>query len=293
MERCEVNALWRETGRALMCAAMEDVATDLSSRVRPILTRLVRRLRLRIPSFADEDDLLQEVSMNVCRAVKTHNKARGSLEKRLVFTVQNGVLAWLRTLNPLGRQRAQHIRDVEAAYARLEQLYGRAPRDEELGTHLGWTAPQVRHVLDAMDQRDIISWESLAPDVHAGTSNPDVFEQVWMRDCSGRLGPAFASLSPVESQVLVLHYFENVSLRHISERLRISQSQVRRVHQQALLRLRSLLGEQPQIPAVPTVEEMEARLAEWDYLKWDIKEFHVGGHTYRMRIPPGGRAGTS
>src|SRR5262249_59488052 len=68
-------------------------------------------------------------------------------------------------------------------------------------------------------------------------------QAAYLSELQATLSRAMASLDPRDALVLYLVYFEDLSLREISELIRVSERLLSRAHVAALLRLKSELGE--------------------------------------------------
>lgn len=207
-----------------------------------MLRRLIGRLPMRLPTIMNEEDLMQEAIFTISRALRAYEPYRGDLGLYLKRAVRRGVRDWFRECDSLSRRRSQQGRELMGTYANLEQRNHRSPRDEDLAAETGWSVDVVGRVLEAMSSRIILSWEHLPEQVREKTDDCDPFDQACARHCSRRLSQAVRQLSLEERRVVELHYSADVSLRELAARTDTSPSQVRRLHNRALAKLRAVMA---------------------------------------------------
>ena len=129
---------------------------------------------------------------------------------------------------------------------------GRSATDEEIATLLGITDEEY---LDWQSQMKITNVVSLNEFLEQGSEVPneagstksaafDSPEEILERDeLKKMLEQALELLTEKERKVIVLYYYEDLTLKEISNILEVSESRISQLHTRALQKMRGRLGE--------------------------------------------------
>jgi RNA polymerase sigma factor for flagellar operon FliA len=144
-------------------------------------------------------------------------------------------------------------RDVEKALNQLEVKLRRTPTEEELADELGMGIKELRTVLTQVSLVSVVALdESFAGedaerqalvDTLQDPKAPDPeasYEDVEMR---AMLAEAMNRMSEREKTVLVLYYFEGMTLAQIGQVLGVTESRVCQMHTKAVLGLRAKMAD--------------------------------------------------
>jgi len=198
-----------------------------------------RRFAARLPQHVDRGDLETAASFGLIAAIEAFDPARGiSFEAYCDLRVRGALLDELRNLDwmpRLVRARSEELRRLrESLRAQLE----REPTDADLAQALGLSLEEFDEGFSSIarqscapdaEQLDVLVDPRSDPRSEPGT----VLEQ----DELYRL--VYARLSRLESRIVHLRYWEERSLREIGTRLSMSESQVCKIHQRVLERLKT------------------------------------------------------
>jgi RNA polymerase sigma factor for flagellar operon FliA len=146
----------------------------------------------------------------------------------------------------------QKTREVEDAIGSLEARLGRTATDKEIAGALGMNEDEYLKTMMKISGTSIISihevWYSgdendkvsIGDSIESPPSlNPEVMAE---RDEIKRvIVEAINELPEKEKKILVLYYFEDLTLKEIGQVLDVTESRVSQLHTKAILRLRSKL----------------------------------------------------
>jgi RNA polymerase sigma factor for flagellar operon FliA len=135
----------------------------------------------------------------------------------------------------------------------LENKLGRTVEDEEIAKELGVTGEEFQILLNKLSGASILSlndiWYlgddsdelSIIETLEAPENmNPDVLvEKEEIRD---HIVDAIKKLPDKEKKVIVLYYYEDLTLKEIGAVLDVTESRVSQLHTKAIMRLRGRLG---------------------------------------------------
>jgi len=252
-----IGDLWMEFVRT----RRPELRDELIIAYTPLVRSAVSRLGIPSTSLLDQDDLVSYGVIGLINAIDRFDPSRGiRFETFAVARIRGAVIDQLRTLNWLPRSAVTRVRQVEGALAALEQRLGRPAKVEEVAAELHistdrclQTLQEASTMLLSLDapvgslsqEESVTSLADLLEDV--GTPGPA--EQVEQQEQIAFLGHVLDALPPRERLLLSLYYQEELTMKEISEIMRVSESRVCQLHMQAILRLRTAMNvRQPKKP---------------------------------------------
>jgi RNA polymerase sigma factor for flagellar operon FliA len=223
---------------------------QLILRYAPLVKYVVGRMVVSLPGLLSHEDILSYGTIGLIQAVDRFDPALGvKFETYAIRRIRGAIIDAIRSLHPLSRDANRRGREIEQAYDVLVQELGRTPEDQEVCDRLGLS-------LDEFHQRLVEASASFVSlDVPAGDDGeksplieqlfdadaPDVPEQVERHELYRALVDAIEDLSERDRLVISLYYYEDLTLKEISEVLNVSTSRVSQLHASAVLKLRSSL----------------------------------------------------
>ncbi|MGB4268492.1 MAG: RNA polymerase sigma factor WhiG [Spirochaetota bacterium] len=220
----------------------------------PLVKYVAGKIAMGMPSSIEFDDLVSYGVFGLIDAISKFDPERGIKFKTYAMTrIRGAIFDELRSIDWIPRSIRQKAKQIEQAIADLENKLGRTVEDEEIAKELGITVEEFQSLLNKLsgtamlslndiwyvgDENDELSiLETLeAPD----TLNPDVMiEKEEIRDY---IVDAIKKLPDKEKKVIVLYYYEDLTLKEIGEVLEVTESRVSQLHTKAIMRLRGRLG---------------------------------------------------
>ena len=208
------------------------------------------RIGAKLPDEVDVDDLMSAGVFGLLDAIDAFDLERGvKFETYCSPRIRGAILDELRNMDwvpRLVRHRAHKLADITRT---LEVELGRIPSEDEIASRLGMTRPAFdklmrdasavslislsRKFADADASRDVFEID-VVPD--GQSSDPVVEAQKRdLRDLVTR------GLNRAERLIVVLYYYEQMTMKQIGETLDLSESRVSQMHSAILMRLRSQL----------------------------------------------------
>ena len=219
------------------------------------------RIGAKLPDEVDVDDLMSAGVFGLLDAIDAFDLERGvKFETYCSPRIRGAILDELRNMDwvpRLVRHRAHKLADITRT---LEVELGRIPSEDEIASRLGMTRPAFdklmrdasavslislsRKFADADASRDVFEID-VVPD--GQSSDPVVEAQKRdLRDLVTR------GLNRAERLIVVLYYYEQMTMKQIGETLDLSESRVSQMHSAILERLRAqLLARKPELVAQP------------------------------------------
>jgi len=188
----------------------------------------------------DQDDLFDLGVIGLIQAVDRFDPAKGTFEAYATQKIRGAVLDGLRRMGWMPRSAQHKAKQIERAFSELEMELGRSPSEEEVAERLGMPLDVYRQALEEV--RPVLMplrGEEMNLEDVLGAPGEDPSEVAERREMEELLIMAIRSLPERHRTVVVLYYYEGLTLREIGAVLRISESRVSQLHSEALLRLRA------------------------------------------------------
>ena len=207
------------------------------------------RMSIGLPHYVDHKDLVSAGLLGLIQAIDNYDYKRGNkFETYAIPRIRGAILDELRSQDWFPRSLRRKARQLEDAYIRLEARFGRTATDEELAHELGVTRKELAQMMDDVAVATIISLDadnsdddqnsSSLGDYLPDTRTPDAETCVSEEEMRGLIAGSLSELSDKEQLVLVLYYYEELTLKEIGEILNVTESRVCQIHTKAILRLR-------------------------------------------------------
>ncbi len=209
----------------------------------PVVHRIARSVRARLPPHVDLDDLASAGIVGLIQAARKFDHRRN-----VAFTtyaghrIRGAITDSLRELDPLSRDLRRKHSQAEDAIRQLCQKLKRLPRRDEVAAHLSlppsrWQALERQisdagHSVTASDRKGAIPIEVLP----ASDGNPEITAAD--RELRRVLNEVAAILSPRYAEVIRLYYREGWTMKRIGQALGVNESRISQIHAAALCKLR-------------------------------------------------------
>ena len=210
------------------------------------------RVRARLPDGVELDDLVSAGVFGLMNAIDAFDPTRGvKFETYCVSRIRGAMLDELRTMDWVPRLVRTRAKKLSEAMKQLEDSLGRQPTDEELATHLEMTREEFdRMQLDA-NTVNLISLNKkwCETDGSKDISEIDILEDQKGEDPTLRIQKAdlmrlvTRGLSRNERLIIILYYYEEMTMREVGATLKLSESRVSQMHSSIVQRLKTQLRE--------------------------------------------------
>jgi RNA polymerase sigma factor for flagellar operon FliA len=229
-----------------------DVRDQLIMQYAPLVKYVAGRMVVSLPGVINNEDILSYGTIGLIQAVDRFDPAQGvKFETYAIRRIRGSIIDAIRSLHPLSRDTNRRAREIEQAYDELIHGLGRTPEDREVADHLGLSLDEFRTQL-MESSTTIVSLDTPLGDVgdEERTSlvdqimdedETDVSDQVERADLRRHLVKAIHHLPERDRTLISLYYYEELTLKEISEVLGVSTSRVSQLHAAAVFKLRSAL----------------------------------------------------
>jgi RNA polymerase sigma factor for flagellar operon FliA len=242
------DELWQE----YLAMGDAQLREQLIERYAPLVKYVVGRMAIASSSILDVEDLHGFGIMGLLDAINRFDPTRGvKFETYAIQRIRGAIIDAFRKLDIVPRSARRRAREIEGAQALLQQELGRDPEDEELADYLGLSRDGLsRAMVDAscailslerplamLDGDDSLTLADTIEDADAVVPQAELERQ----EEHAALVEALQGLNERDRLVISLYYYEELTLREISEVLGVTESRVCQLHVRAISRLRTNL----------------------------------------------------
>lgn len=245
-EQRRLERIWKWFVRT-RSAALRDA---LLLHYRPVLKGHAMRLRARLPALVELDDLISAGTFGLMKAIDAFDPSRGTkFETFCTLYIRGAMLDELRELDWVPRLVRQHEKTLTRAISQLHAETGRAPTDQELASRLQVSEQQLAHM-----RKDRAPVAQLSLTREAGPEQRE--PQVQIRDTRTADPRAHLDRMAVkewvvqglcreERLIVILYYYEQLTMKEIGATLGICESRVSQMHKEILERIKARFQHAP------------------------------------------------
>lgn len=219
----------------------------------PLVKYVAGKVAVGMPHNVEFDDLVGFGTFGLLDAIEKFDPGKNVKFKTYAVTrIRGAIFDELRSIDWVPRSVRQKTRELEETIGSLEAQLGRTATDQEIAQALGMTEEEFLRTMMRISGTSILSLNdvwfsgdendkvSIGESIEAPSSlNPDVI--VEKDEIRRIIIEAINELPDKEKKVLVLYYYEDLTLKEIGQVLDVTESRVSQLHTKAILRLRAKL----------------------------------------------------
>ena len=248
MDEAGKKKLWEEYARAKSPEVREKIILEYA----PLVKVVAGRLSMYLGYNVEYEDLVSYGIFGLIDAIDKFDFLKDvKFETYASLRIRGAILDQIRKMDWIPRTIRQKQKKIDAVIRDIETKYGRSATDEEISAGLGISGDEY---LDWQSQMKITNVVSLNEFLEQGSEVPneaaqsksvqfDSPEEVLERDeLKKMLAESLELLTEKERKVIVLYYYEELTLKEISKVLGVTESRISQLHTKALLKMRRKMG---------------------------------------------------
>ncbi|MDE7188004.1 MAG: FliA/WhiG family RNA polymerase sigma factor [Lachnospiraceae bacterium] len=248
MDEAGKKKLWEEYAKAKSPEVREKIILEYA----PLVKVVAGRLSMYLGYNVEYEDLVSYGIFGLIDAIDKFDFLKDvKFETYASLRIRGAILDQIRKMDWIPRTIRQKQKKIDTVIRDIEIKYGRSATDEEIAAGLGITGEEY---LDWQSQMKITNVVSLNEFLEQGSEVPneanqgrstqfDSPEAVLERDELKKiLVEALELLTEKERKVIVLYYYEELTLKEISNILGVSESRISQLHTRALQKMRGKMG---------------------------------------------------
>ena len=217
----------------------------------PLVKVVAGRMNMYLGKNVEFDDLCGYGVFGLIDAIDRFDTAQGvKFETYASLRIRGAILDQIRKMDWIPRTIRQKQKKIEAASKEVEARTGHAASEAEIAMELGISEDEMTDWQTDLNMTNVISLNEF---VEQGTEpameternshfiQPE--EKIAKDELKEKLKAALDVLTEKEKQVILLYYYEEMTLKEISQILSVSESRVSQLHTKALGKMRSVMGD--------------------------------------------------
>src|SRR5436189_4901246 len=244
----DIEQIWRE----FKANPTQEVRNILVEQYLPLVRYNGERIWSRLPEGVDLDDLISAGVFGLMDAIDAFDLDRGvKFETYCVPRIRGAMLDELRTMDWVPRLvRSKHTKLEESRKA-LETELGRPPRPDEMALKLGVTLQDFERIAGDATAVSLVSLNKkwYETDSYKDVREIDILEDKKAEDPTHRLQNrdlmrlVTRGLNRNERLIIILYYYEDMTMKEIGATLDLSESRVSQMHSSIVARLQAQLAQ--------------------------------------------------
>lgn len=207
----------------------------------PAVKAMSFRLKERLPSSVDYMDLCAIGTEELVKLARRYDESQNDSFWGYAKTrVYGAMLDYLRSLDMVSRSSRRLIKEIDHAIEVYMADHDDEPSDGELSVILGIEEDKVREARIASDIYTV-----LPLDDQLGTPEEGgLLERMEHEDLIEAIQEVLMTFEEREQIIIQLYYFEELTLKEISEIVNITESRISQIHKSVIRRIKEAVGGQ-------------------------------------------------
>ncbi len=228
----------------------QDLRNRLVEMYLPLVKYNGERIWSRLPEGVELDDLVSAGVFGLMDAIDAFDLSRGvKFETYCVPRIRGAMLDELRTMDWVPRLVRSKASKLNESLKTLETRLGRAPSEIELAEQMGISVPELEKMVMEANAVNLISLNKkwYETDSYKDVREIDILEDKKGEDPTRRIQKhdlmrlVTKGLNRNERLIIILYYYEELTMKEIGATLDLSESRVSQMHSSIVQRLQSQL----------------------------------------------------
>ena len=246
MDEAGRKKLWEEYGKAKTPVIREKLILEYA----PLVKLVAGRLSMYLGYNVEYDDLVGYGIFGLIDAIDKFDSMKAvKFETYASLRIRGAILDQIRKMDWIPRTIRQRQKKIDSAIKEIEAAKGRKATDDEVAAELGITEMEFGEWQSQMKVTNVVSLNEF---MEQGSEVPaennrsahfdspeDVVEKGELKDV---LTDALKLLTEKERRVIELYYYEELTLKEISNILEVSESRISQLHTRGLQKMKTKMG---------------------------------------------------
>jgi len=247
-EQEEIAEVWVEFKND---QSRRDLRNRLVERYLPLVKYNGERIWARLPDGVELDDLISAGVFGLMDAIKAFDMSRGvKFETYCVPRIRGAMLDELRSMDWVPRLVRSKASKLNEGVRQLEASLGRHPTEIELAEKMELTVKELEKMISDANAVGLISLNKkwYETDSYKDVREIDILEDHKGEDPTKRIQKSdlmrlvTKGLNRNERLIIILYYYEEMTMKEIGSTLDLSESRVSQMHSAIVQRLQGQLG---------------------------------------------------
>lgn len=227
-----------------------DLREKLILEYAPLVKVVAGRLSMYLGYNVEYEDLVSYGVFGLIDAIDKFDMGKEvKFETYASLRIRGAILDQIRKMDWIPRTIRQRQKQIDAAMKDLEQKNGRPATDAELAAYIGISENEFLDWQNQVKADNMISLNEyleqgndISSDKGMGSGFDTPEGVVERSELKKMLEEALGLLTEKEKRVILLYYYEELTLKEISRVLEVSESRVSQLHTKALQKMKTKMG---------------------------------------------------
>lgn len=227
------------SGANLYSQELKHREDQLAIQYLPAVKAMSFRLKERLPSSVDYMDLSAIGTEELVKLARRYDEAQNDSFWGYAKTrVYGAMLDYLRSLDVVSRSSRKLIKEIDHAIESYMADHDDEPTNAELALILGIEEEKVHEARIASDIYTVMPLDD-----QLGTpENEGMMERIEHEDLLEAIKDVLIGFDEREQIIIQLYYFEELTLKEISEIVNITESRISQIHKSVIRRIKDAVG---------------------------------------------------
>lgn len=246
MKSVNKDKLWDDYAKSKSPQIREQLIIEYA----PLVKTVAGRLYMYLGSNVEYDDLVGYGVFGLIDAIdKFDPKKEVKFETYASLRIKGAILDQIRKMDWIPRTIRQKQKKIDEATRAIESRTGKTASDAEIASELGLSDEEYTDWLSQLKVTNLVSLNEFmeqgsepAMDARRNSHFIQPEEKVSKDELKKTLAEALDLLTEKEKKVIVLYYYEDMTLKEIAKILEVSESRVSQLHTKGLVKMRKKMG---------------------------------------------------
>lgn len=246
MKSVDKDKLWEEYQKNRTPQIREQIILEYA----PLVKLVAGRLSMYLGYNVEYEDLVSYGIFGLIDAIdKFDTKKEVKFETYASLRIRGAILDQIRKMDWIPRTVRQRQKKIDTAIKSIEMRTGKSATDDEIAIELGVSEDEYTNWQSQMKITNVVSLNEFVEQggepVMDATANShfvqpeDAIQESELKEV---LSQTLETLTEKERRVILLYYYEELTLKEISKILEVSESRVSQLHTKALLKMKNKMG---------------------------------------------------
>ena len=246
MKAVDKEKLWEEYQKNKSPELRDQIIIEYA----PLVKLVAGRLSMYLGYNVEYEDLVSYGIFGLIDAIDKFDLGKEvKFETYASLRIRGTILDQIRKMDWIPRTVRQKQKRIDEAIKQVEMRTGKTAQDEEIAMELGLTGEELLNWQSQLKVTNVVSLneyvEQGAEPVMDARHNSHFIQpekSIEEEELKKMLSEAMDLLTEKEKKVILLYYYEDLTLKEISNILEVSESRVSQLHTKALSKMRKKMG---------------------------------------------------
>ncbi len=246
MKPVDKEKMWDEYRKNPTPALREQLIIEYA----PLVKVVAGKLSMYLGNNVEYDDLVSFGVFGLIDAIDKFDLAKEvKFETYASVRIRGAILDQIRKMDWIPRTIRQKQRKIDEAMKAIEGRTGKTATDDEVAKELGITSDEYIGWQSQLKVTNVVSLNEFMEqgnepvmDAKRNSHFSQPEESIARDELKKVLGEALELLTDKEKKVILLYYYEDMTLKEISHILEVSESRVSQLHTKALMKMKKKMG---------------------------------------------------